>query len=472
MQSNNPQHFHRGTKSAIYRDTTEDITREKKKKEKKITFTVTASPPEAGLSQMVQEDIFFLKETLEQQKSQSSKNRPKKGVMQRVSSTSSLRVSRSSVARRNKRLWGLVVFTLLSVLWLSFAHRPWRRHISGWGVPFASVGGGSGGEGFHDGDLREHMFRHAPHYRQMSNASVYRVGLCADMDRVSKIAVANQQAWMSIFKTLTLRRNEDGTYEVEKMLAEVPLVSRLSEGGRGMELSELVYFYGKLLTFSDRTGVVYEVLERDGKLIPLWILADGDGGSEEGFKCEWATVKDDVLYVGSTGKAWQEASTGYEASKSRLWVKKVSREGRIEHIPWEGIYNAFKNATQTQSGFVIHEAVSYLPMSQRWFFLPRRMSARPWTAELERVGSNWMVSCNTEFRDWKTTVIGRYHPGHGYSSFKFVPFREHEVFALKTEENGDDVHTDLEVIDIVQGKILLHVNLGQIKYEGLEILPL
>ena len=60
-------------------------------------------------------------------------------------------------------------------------------------------------------------------------------------------------------------------------------MSRLSEGDRGMELRELVYFHDKLLRFSDRTGVVYEVVA-EGKLVPLWILSDHDGHSEDGFK--------------------------------------------------------------------------------------------------------------------------------------------------------------------------------------------
>lgn len=33
----------------------------------------------------------------------------------------------------------------------------------------------------------------------------------------------------------------------------------LSQGGRGMELSELVVFDGKLLSFDDRTGVIYQI---------------------------------------------------------------------------------------------------------------------------------------------------------------------------------------------------------------------
>lgn len=39
--------------------------------------------------------------------------------------------------------------------------------------------------------------------------------------------------------------------------------SGLSLDGRGMELSELIVFNGKLYTCDDRTGVIYELLEDD-----------------------------------------------------------------------------------------------------------------------------------------------------------------------------------------------------------------
>lgn len=45
--------------------------------------------------------------------------------------------------------------------------------------------------------------------------------------------------------------------------------------GRGMELSELVTFNGKLLTFDDRTGLIFEIL--NNKAIPWVLLMDGDG---------------------------------------------------------------------------------------------------------------------------------------------------------------------------------------------------
>ena len=81
-----------------------------------------------------------------------------------------------------------------------------------------------------------------------------------------------------------------------------------------MELSELVHFNDKLYTVDDRTGLgkitIISFVEisvmsiENGKVIPQQILMDGNGKSDKGFKCEWATVKDGLLWVGSTGKEW------------------------------------------------------------------------------------------------------------------------------------------------------------------------
>jgi soluble calcium-activated nucleotidase 1 len=288
------------------------------------------------------------------------------------------------------------------------------------------------------------------------------------MDTTAKISLKKKAAWMSIYKTLLISRRDDGKYELERLLEEVPIVSRLSEGDRGMELSELLYFHGKLLALSDRTGVIYEVL--NGKLVPLWILADGDGNSESGFKSEWATVVDDHLYVGSTGKPWV-SKNGEEQNSNRLWVKRVSSTGVVEHLSWHHVYKKIQNVTNTLDGFVVHEAVVFNPLDRRWYFLPRRMSHRAWSKKEGKKGNFLLISCDEHFENWKTLELGKEHKGHGYSSFKFVPFREGEIIALKTEETGDHVHTDLEVIDVVTGKILLFVNLGKTKYEGVEIIP-
>lgn len=42
-----------------------------------------------------------------------------------------------------------------------------------------------------------------------------------------------------------------------------------------MELSELVTFDGKLLTFDDRTGLIFEIINT--MAIPWVLLLDGDG---------------------------------------------------------------------------------------------------------------------------------------------------------------------------------------------------
>ena len=76
---------------------------------------------------------------------------------------------------------------------------------------------------------------------------------------------------------------------------------------------------GKLLTCDDRTGIIYEVA--DGKHVyARYILSNGDGNRAKGFKCEWMTVKDGLLYVGSTGKEWTTAQ-GVVLNQDPRWVK-------------------------------------------------------------------------------------------------------------------------------------------------------
>lgn len=60
----------------------------------------------------------------------------------------------------------------------------------------------------------------------------------------------------------------------------VILSSSLSMKGRGMELSELVTFDGRLLSFDDRTGMIY-FIEAD-QVYPWVILMDGNGKNIKG----------------------------------------------------------------------------------------------------------------------------------------------------------------------------------------------
>ena len=92
---------------------------------------------------------------------------------------------------------------------------------------------------------------------------------------------------------------------------EQEVTSSLSNGGRGMELSELTVFNGNLFTADDRTGVIYKLSQSkkgNWKVYPWVILADGNGEETKGFKCEWMTVKNQHLYVGGLGKEWTDSS--------------------------------------------------------------------------------------------------------------------------------------------------------------------
>ena len=62
----------------------------------------------------------------------------------------------------------------------------------------------------------------------------------------------------------------------------ITLTSGMAYGGRGMELSELVVFNGRLYAVDDRTGVIYEVDLQGGRVIPWVILTDGSGRERKG----------------------------------------------------------------------------------------------------------------------------------------------------------------------------------------------
>lgn len=98
-----------------------------------------------------------------------------------------------------------------------------------------------------------------------------------------------------------------------------------------MELSELVTFNGRLLTVDDRTGFVYEIVAEGKQLLPWVVLMDGDGRSPKGFKSEWATVKDDMLWVGSMGKEWTTASGAFE-NNDPMWVKAITTHGHVSTV--------------------------------------------------------------------------------------------------------------------------------------------
>jgi soluble calcium-activated nucleotidase 1 len=61
--------------------------------------------------------------------------------------------------------------------------------------------------------------------------------------------------WRSFLKTGTLTVHSDKTISVKWDEKMVELTSHISEKGRGVELSELIVFNGKLYTIDDRSGI-------------------------------------------------------------------------------------------------------------------------------------------------------------------------------------------------------------------------
>jgi len=290
----------------------------------------------------------------------------------------------------------------------------------------------------------------------------------ADHDKKSKQESNGSVNWYSTFKTGVLKRESSGQYSIF-WNEEIELNTQINEAGRAMELSELVYFNDKLYTFSDRAGIAFEIEDR--LAIPTYIVTDGNGKTGKGFKVEWATVKDSYLYIGSTGKEWTNAE-GKIINHDPMWIKRVDSCNRIEHIDWSEHYTNLRRATGTlYPGYMLHEAVNWNPVYRSWVFLPRRVSTIPYDEKTdELMGSNVMIVVDEHFNHFNVTTIGKHRPTRGFSSLKFLPGREHEVVAIKSEEHNDQINSYIMVFDMFGNILLDETHIGSAKYEGIEIL--
>ncbi|KAM7069338.1 soluble calcium-activated nucleotidase 1 isoform 3-T3 [Molossus nigricans] len=295
----------------------------------------------------------------------------------------------------------------------------------------------------------------------------YRIALIADLDTESKAQEEN--TWFSYLKKgyLTLSSSGDKvTVEWDK--GHRVLESHLAEKGRGMELSDLIVFNGKLYSVDDRTGVVYQI--EGAKAVPWVILCDGDGTVGKGFKAEWLAVKDERLYVGGLGKEWT-TTTGEVVNENPEWVKVVGFRGSVDHENWVSSYNALRTAAGLHPpGYLIHESACWSDTLQRWFFLPRRASRERYSErEDERRGTNLLLSASPDFRDVSVSRVGDVVPTHGFSSFKFVPGTDDQVVvALKSEEDGGKVATYIMAFTLDGRFLLPETKVGSVKYEGIE----
>ncbi|XP_059924771.1 soluble calcium-activated nucleotidase 1 isoform X4 [Gadus macrocephalus] len=306
--------------------------------------------------------------------------------------------------------------------------------------------------------------------QRTAHGTRYRIAVIADLDTASRSA-GKELTWFSYLLRGHLSVSQSGDkVEVEWDAEPVVLESHLAEKGRGMELSELVAFNGKLYSVDDRTGIVYHI---DGnKAVPWVILPDGDGSVAKGFKAEWLAVKEERLYVGGLGKEWT-TTAGEFVNHNPEWVKVVGYRGDVRHENWVPKYEFLRAAAGiSPPGYLIHESAAWSDTLQRWFFLPRRASSERYEeAADERRATNLVLSCSPGFERVVVSRAGPLSPTHGFSSFKFVPDTDDQlVLALKSEEVGGTVATYILAFTL-DGRILLpETRIGAVKYEGLEFI--
>ncbi|XP_052863020.1 apyrase [Anopheles cruzii] len=300
----------------------------------------------------------------------------------------------------------------------------------------------------------------------------FRIGIIADLDTSSALS---KNQWGSFYlkgylSFIPAKRSVTVSWDEGTPKA---LQSGFALKGRGMELSELVVFNGKLLTFDDRTGLVYEV-EGD-RVLPWVLLMDGDGRTGKGFKAEWATVKDQILYVGSMGKEWTTAAGDFETSDP-MYVKAVTVHGEVYHLNWINNYKAIRKSIGIDwPGYMIHESGAWSDVHRRWFFLPRRCSHERYNETRdEHMGCNFLISCDETFQSIRAIELTRngIPPTHGYSSFKFLPTANDEVIvALSTEELNGKTSTFVSAFTIEGEQLLAETRIPtEYKYEGLEFI--
>ena len=306
--------------------------------------------------------------------------------------------------------------------------------------------------------------------KKMTLGKKFPIAIIADLDEERSKVTGEKMKWQSFLKKGFLIKSNDNSYEVEWANRDM-LTSRINEKGRGFELSELCVFNGKLYAIDDRTGIVYNI--KDGKAVPWVILMDGNGDNEKGFKGEWLTVRDGVLYVGGLGKEWT-TKEGDFLNYNPLFVKSIDQFGAVEHHNWTLNYLKIRASVNIHfPGYMIHEAVMWSNHKKRWYFLPRRMSELRYDdAADERRGTNVLISADKNFENIQYIYVGHIEPTHGFSSFKFVPDTEDNVIvALKSKEVEGDIGTYVMVFETDTGKVLMEERfIEKNKYEGIEFI--
>lgn len=310
----------------------------------------------------------------------------------------------------------------------------------------------------------------------------------SDLDQLSHVTEASKPTFRSILLPGQLSRDPHTNMYSVTFEPTRQLTSQHNEGGRGMELSELTLYQNRLLTFDDRTGMVFEILSKNGGaeslVAPRLVITEGDGDTDKGMKWEWATVKGKDLYMGSMGKEYTNKD-GSVANTNNLWIVVVNPDGQVRRVNWVDNFNVVRAKLGASSpGYIINEAILWSEHLHKWLFLPRRVSADPYDEELdERKGNNQLAIVDEHFT--QVTIVDIkfdvHDPLRGFSTFAFVPgTNDRHALAIRSVE--EDCVGGIEsvckqrsyfsVFDVTTGDVYMHEVEMQldmmVKFEGVE----
>ena len=325
--------------------------------------------------------------------------------------------------------------------------------------------------------------RGSPATSTTTGSAMFRFATVTDLDQLSAVTESKKPEFRSYFVPGILHRTGKDQYDIT-FEASRTLLTKHNEAGRGAEFSELTIYNNRLLTFDDRTGDVFEIINNsDGtnsEVVPRFVITEGEGDTDKGMKWEWATVKDNELYIGSMGKEYTKPD-GSVANVNNLWIGILNGRGELRRENWQHKYKLVRKALDAESpGYIIMEAILWSPYMKKWVFLPRRISSKKYDEnEDEQMGGNKLVLVDEFFTKTEVVTIDmEKDPLRGFSSFAFVPGTQdqHAIAIRSVEENctGDlDVcqqRSYFLVFDVTTGKVLSdEVKFKEnMKFEGIE----
>jgi soluble calcium-activated nucleotidase 1 len=324
-----------------------------------------------------------------------------------------------------------------------------------------------------------------------SSTMMWKFAALTDLDQLSKVEGSKKPTWQSFILPGVLKRTGASNYEITFFETEYrSLKTEHNEAGRGAEFSELTLYDHRLLTFDDRTGEVFEILNdssgSNSIVVPRFIITEGDGDLAKGMKWEWSTVKDNELYIGSMGKEFSNQD-GQIVNVHNLWVGIIDQQGRLRKENWEDNYLVVRKALGVEfPAYFNIEAMLWSEHMRKWVFLPRRISKEKYDeVEDERRGGNKIVLVDEFFKETKVVSMDKLDIAgglRGFSSFSFVPGTEdrHALAIRSVEEDCTGELADCKqrsyaiVFDVTTGDLLSDDVPFQdnYKFEGIEFVDL